>query len=81
MIGKERAELFAEVMSTIDSFQQDYGNLKYSASMESYEEGHRIIVSIISKSSIIKFIVDETNEGNLSDVFEMKSMEILKKDC
>ena len=60
MVSRETLVLFDKVISMMDSFQQDYGRCRYSAAMESYVEGHRIIVTISSGWKVIKFVIDET---------------------
>ena len=44
MLSEEKTELLKNVISTMDSFQQDYGKIHYSVNIGSYPTGHRIIV-------------------------------------
>ena len=80
MLSKEKTELLKAVISTMDSFQQDYGKIHYSVNIGSYPTGHRIIVRAYNydENKSIEFVIDETNEKYLYQVFELKTKELLK---
>ena len=78
MLSKDCLELFDEVMSTIDSSQQDNGECRFYATMQSYAENHRIDVRITYYQNVISFTVDEINKDYLYQIFEMKINELTK---
>lgn len=51
-----------EVMSAIDSFQQDYGTFRYSMTIQSYALHHQLMVNIVDTKSCnaIRFVIEET---------------------
>ena len=67
-----------DVISTMDSFQQDHGLLRYSFTVQSYAVHHQITVMIVNtqNNKAIQFCVDETTDGHLYDLFEIKSNEV-----
>ena len=62
MTSKEHLELIGEVISTMDSFQQDYGQLRYSFTVSSYANRHLIVVHIFHNNDKMDFVIDETNK-------------------
>ena len=81
MLSKEQTKLLEDVISTMDSFQQDYGKLHYSVDIGSYSTGHRIIVRAYNydENKAIEFVIDETNEDYLYALFEQKTKIVLGK--
>lgn len=79
MLSEEKTELLKNVISTMDSFQQDYGKIHYSVNIGSYPTGHRIIVRAYNydENKSIEFIIDETNEAYLHTLFEQKTKIVL----
>lgn len=79
MLSEEKTELLKNVISTMDSFQQDYGKIHYSVNIGSYSNGHRIIVRAYNydENKSIEFVIDETNESNLYALFEQKTKIVL----
>lgn len=51
-----------EVISAIDSFQQDYGTFRYSVTIQSYALGHQLTVNVsdIQSNNAIRFVVEQT---------------------
>lgn len=51
-----------EVMSAIDSFQQDYGTFRYSITIQSYALQHQLTVNIVDTelNNAIRFVIEET---------------------
>jgi hypothetical protein len=80
MISKETLELFNDVISIMDSFQQDYGKCRYSATMDSFAESHLLTVRITYGYKAIMFAVDDINKGFLYKVFEMKTKQLLGEE-
>ena len=74
-----KTELLKNVISTMDSFQQDYGKIHYSVNIGSYPTGHRIIVRAYNyvENKSIEFVIDETNEAYLYVLFEQKTKIVL----
>lgn len=79
MLSEEKTELLKNVISTMDSFQQDYGKIHYSVNIGSYPTGHRIIIRAYNydENKSIEFVIDETNEVNLYALFEQKTKIVL----
>ena len=79
MLSEEKTELLKNVISTMDSFKQDYGNIHYSVNIGSYPTGHRIIVRAYNydENKSIEFVIDETNEAFLYALFEQKTKIVL----
>ena len=79
MLSKEQSELLEKVISTMDSFQQDYGLLRYSINVSSYTGFHQILVNIFNTQDTmrIQFAIDETNQDYLYDLFEQKTKIVL----
>jgi len=73
MTSKKQLELIDKLISTMDSFQQDYGQLRYSFTMSSYANRHLIVVHIFHNNDKMDFVIDETNEEFLYPLFEQKS--------
>ena len=83
MTNENKLKLIEEVINMIDSFQQDYGQFKYSFTISSYANGHQILCHIAGENRRIDFVVDETYESAiyaneaLFDLFKKKSHELL----
>lgn len=79
MLSKEKTKLLKNVISTMDSFQQDYGKIHYSVNIGSYPTDHRIIVRAYNydENKSIEFVIDETNEAYLYALFEQKTKIVL----
>ena len=79
MLSEEKSELLQAVISTMDSFQQDYGNLRYSVNISSYVSFHTILVNIFNTSSTvtIQFCVTEQDEVFLYELFKQKTKMVL----
>ena len=79
MLNEERLELLKEVVSVMDSFQQDYGKIHYSVNIGSYPTGHRIIVRAYNydENKSIEFVVDKTDKSYLYALFEQKTKMVL----
>jgi hypothetical protein len=65
MCNKDSMEDLDKLISCVDSFQQDNGELRYQFTMHSYAQRHKIIVSIFKsdkvthKSKAVTFCVDD----------------------
>jgi hypothetical protein len=79
MLSKEKTELLKNVISTMDSFQQDYGLLRYSINVSSYSGFHQILVNIFNTvdTMTVQFAIDETNENHLYELFEHKTKAVM----
>ena len=79
MLSEEQTKLLEKVISTMDSFQQDYGKIHYSVNIGSYPTGHRIIARAYNydENKSIEFVIDETNEAYLYTLFEQKTKIVL----
>ena len=77
MISTETLHLLNKTLEIADSFQQDYGKLRYSTRIESYADNHRITVTIQDGWKIIHFAVDKTDEDFLYQRFELKTKELI----
>lgn len=51
-----------EVISAIDSFQQDYGTFHYSITIQSYALHHQLTVAITDTKSFnsVRFVIEKT---------------------
>ena len=61
MLSEEKTELLKNVISIMDSFQQDYGILRYSINVSSYTGFHQILVNIFNTVDTIKlklYVID-----------------------
>lgn len=47
-----------KILSTMDSFQQDYGDLRYSVKIGSYVIDPRVVVTIFDKQKQLRFAID-----------------------
>lgn len=79
-----------EVMSAIDSFQQDYGTFSYSMTIQSYALHHQLAVNIIASdyNKAIRFIIKETlyeqakiPSEYIYELIKAKSEELVNKEC
>ena len=63
MTEKAGLNFINEVLSAIDSFQQDYGRFRYSVTIQSYAMQHQLTVSITDTKSCgaVKFVVEQTS--------------------
>ena len=61
MIEKSNLIFINEVISAIDSFQQDYGTFRYSITVQSYALHHQLTVNIIDtkSSNAIRFAIEQ----------------------
>lgn len=56
-----------KIISCMDSFQQDHGELRFNLTVRSYAQGHELIVNVFKtdeasgKSRAITFCIDNTN--------------------
>lgn len=77
-----------EVLSAIDSFQQDYGTFRYSITIQSYALHHQLMVSIIDeKYNAIRFVIEQTlyeqaviPSEYVYDLIKAKSEELANKE-
>lgn len=77
-----------EVISAIDSFQQDYGTFRYSITIQSYALHHQLMVSIIDeKYNAIRFVIEQTlyeqaviPSEYVYDLIKAKSEELANKE-
>ena len=62
MTEKSNLTFINEVISAIDSFQQDYGTFRYSITIQSYALHHQLMVNVIDTKSnnAIRFIIEQT---------------------
>lgn len=77
-----------EIISAIDSFQQDYGTFRYSITIQSYALHHQLMVNVIDeKYNAIRFVIDQTlyeqarvSSEYIYDLIKAKSEELAKKE-
>lgn len=62
MLEKSNLIFINEVISAIDSFQQDYGTFRYSITIQSYALHHQLMVYITDTKSCnaIRFVIEQT---------------------
>lgn len=62
MIEKSNLIFINEVISAIDSFQQDYGTFRYSITIQSYALHHQLMVCITDTETCnaIRFVIEQT---------------------
>ena len=62
MIEKINLIFVNEVVSAIDSFQQDYGTFRYSVTIQSYASHHQLTVSITDTkyNDAVRFVIEQT---------------------
>ena len=79
MLSEEKTKLLKNVISIMDSFQQDYGILRYSINVSSYTGFHQILVNIFNTvdTMTIQFAIDKTNEDHLYELFEQKTKAVM----
>ena len=88
MIDKTSFTFINEVLSAIDSFQQDYGTFRYSITIQSYALHHQLMVSIIDeKYNAIRFVIEQTlyeqaviPSEYVYDLIKAKSEELANKE-
>ena len=89
MTEKSNLIFIHEVISAIDSFQQAYGTLRYSITIQSYALHHQLIVNIIDIKShnAIRFVIEQTLYEQakipleyLYNLIRAKSEELLNKE-
>jgi len=67
MINEALARDIDKIISCMDSFQQDHGELRFNLTVQSYAQGHRLTVNVFKtdeasgKSRAITFCVEDTN--------------------
>lgn len=89
MIEKGNLTFINEVISVIDSFQQDYGTFRYSITIQSYALHHQLMVSVIDTKSnnVIRFVIEQTlyeqsviPSEYVYDLIKAKSEELFSKE-
>ncbi len=89
MLEKGDLNFINEVISVIDSFQQDYGTFRYSVTIQSYALHHQLMVSVIDTKSnnTIRFVVEQTLYEQavipsvyVYDLIKAKSEELANKE-
>ena len=89
MTEKSNLTFINEVISAIDSFQQDYGTFRYSITIQSYALHHQLMVSIIDTKSnnAIRFVIEQTlyeraviPSKYVYDLIKAKSEELFSKE-
>ena len=89
MTEKSNLIFINEVISTIDSFQQDYGTLRYYITICSYVLHHQLTVSIINKdfNNAIRFVIEQKAYEQAKipseyvyNLIKTKSEELLNKE-
>lgn len=88
MIDKVNLIFINEVISAIDSFQQDYGTFHYSVTIQSYAQHHQLMVSIVdTKYNAIRFVIEQTlyekaviPSRYVYDLIKTKSEELANKE-
>jgi len=62
MTDKSNLIFINEVLSAIDSFQQDYGTFCYSITIQSYAFHHQLTVNIMDSECLksTRFIIEQT---------------------
>ena len=89
MTEKSNLTFINEVISAIDSFQQDYGTFRYSITIQSYALYHQLMVSIIDTKSnnAIRFVIEQTLYEQavipyvyVHDLIKAKSEELFSKE-
>lgn len=89
MIDKVNLIFINEVISAIDSFQQDYGTFHYSVTIQSYAQQHKLVVSIldIKHHNAIRFAIEQTSYEQavipsryIYDLIKAKSEELANKE-
>lgn len=89
MIEKGNLTFINEVISAIDSFQQDYGTFRYSVTIQSYALHHQLTVSVIDTKSnnAIRFVIEQTlyeqaviPSEYVHDLIKSKSEELANKE-
>ena len=89
MLEKGDLTFINEVISAIDSFQQDYGTFRYSVTIQSYALNHQLMVSVIDTKSnnAIRFVVERTLYEQavipsvyVYDLIKAKSEELANKE-
>lgn len=61
MTDKTSLTFINEVISAIDSFQQDYGTLRYSITIQSYAAHHQLTVNVMDSECLrmVRFIIEQ----------------------
>ena len=89
MTEKSNLIFINEVISVIDSFQQDYGTFRYSITIQSYALHHQLTVYIIDTKSnnAIMFVIEQTlyeqaviPSEYVYDLIKAKSEELTNKE-
>lgn len=89
MLNKPNLTFLSEVISTVDSFQQDYGTFRYSITMQSYVQQHKLTVNIISSKSrtAVHFVIEQevyeqakVPSRYIYDLIKTKSDELFMKE-
>jgi hypothetical protein len=83
MCSKELLNDLDKLVSCMDSFQQDNGELRYTFTVHSYTQCHKIIVNIyksdkvMRKSRAVTFCVEDF--GHLYETFERYTNKLYKE--
>lgn len=89
MIEKINLTFINEVISVIDSFQQDYGTFRYSVTIQSYALHHQLTVSITDTkyNGAVRFVIEQTlyeqaviPSKYIYDLIKAKSEELVNKE-
>ena len=88
MFEKSNLIFINEVISAVDSFQQDYGTFRYSVTIQSYALHHQLMVTIIDeKYNAIRFVIEQTlyeqaviPSEYVYDLIKSKSEELANKE-
>lgn len=89
MIEKINLIFINEVVSAIDSFQQDYGTFRYSITIQSYALHHQLTVDITDTqyNGAIRFVIEQTlyeqaviPSEYIHDLIKSKSEELANKE-
>ncbi|MBO7735439.1 MAG: hypothetical protein J6S67_22940 [Methanobrevibacter sp.] len=88
MIEKSNLIFINEVISSIDSFQQEYGTFRYSITIQSYALHHQLMVSIIdTKCNAIRFVIEQAlyeqakiPSEYIYNLIKVKSEELFNKE-
>lgn len=89
MTEKSNLIFINEVISAIDSFQQDYGTFRYSLTIQSYALHHQLMVNVIDTKShnATRFVIEQMlyeqakiPSEYIYNLMKVKSEELLDKE-
>ena len=84
MIDKDLLKGLDKLISCMDSFQQDNGELRYTLTIHSYAQCHRVIVNILKsdkvthKSRAVTFCVEDFD--HVYDTFELYTRKLYAQE-